>query len=858
MDHARNHRRLQVSLISLTFLSLAILQQAPLSAQQPDSKPTVGFGVEMTGPGGLYTYAPNRWGVMHVNLVNRLETPLELLSSTYFDDQQTLQFGRQIWLPARSKLQSWHPVKIPEMLPENGTLANFHSLVMDRDGTNEVLIRTDSGQMQHAGSLYVSHEMITGVIDSLEDGHLPKSEESMELVASCRMKQALSRKISTVTDALFVPGQESLQPLDQLIICDSRPTRDAAGIAAIRQWLNAGGHLWVMLDQVDPELLEMLLGDDIQCEVVDRVSLNSIHIAPGPAGVRGSDSDAVFEQPVDLVRTVVAGVDLAYTVNDWPAAFWKDCGKGRLLVTTLGPRGWLEDRKPAAAPRRPGRRTEAQATPETGPDPEKQLGKHIPNDPMSYLCMDLWARRKIDPISPVQVEPLVQEYVGYAIPSRWLIVSLLSGFCGLLALAGFCLWRRGRMEWLGGIAPVLAVGVSLILIGIGQKNRQSVPATNASVQFIQIVEGTDDFLAEGQAGIYTPNPGQATLGGHAGGWMLPDMRGQEGTTRRMIWSDLDHWQWTHLPAAAGSRTALFSASNAMSQRVTAKAVFGPNGLTGRLQTSDGEPAEDLLIASNSGRIGVDLHPDGTFTARTANVFGSGKFLSAELLSDEQNRRRHVLEDLLTNPKRKDYPAHPMLYFWTKPWDLGFEFAADSRPLGAALVAVPLELQRPPVGIEVSIPAPLLKYKVTYGPDGSKPTGMWDQLQLEWSEKSVPSSSWLRFQVPEVLLPVQPLGGRIVVSVLGPIGKLEIHGVGQGRIVPLKTWVDPVGTVEFQIPDGEFLTPDASGGILLRIGGGDAARPELTRTATSEGEKISYWRIESLRFDLKAKTLESPW
>lgn len=867
MGHVRRHIGLKLLLAWAVMLTIGITPPSRAVAQ--DSKPEIGFGVALTGPGGLYRYAPNRWGVMHVNFVNRQETPLELLSATYFDDQPTLQFGRKIWLPPRSKMQSWHPVKIPNIGQNDGNIARFHSLVMNAEVPGEVLIRTESGQMQHEGFLALSHEMITGVIDDLSGVDSPRRGESLELIGTCRLKQSLSRKIATLMDALYIPADENLQALDQLVVCDARPVRDAAGIASIRRWLHDGGHLWVMLDQVEPEFLDMLLGDEFECEIVDRVSLNTVRLEAGPAGPKGSDSEAFHEQPVELVRTVVANADLWYTVNGWPAAFWKTCGKGELLVTTLGPRGWYMRRppKPPSESRAPGRRQRDQATPATpgsqastpplnpGVFLERDSSPFIPNDPMSFMCMKFWGKRPVAPLAPAEVEPIVRQYVGYTIPSRWLIVGLLTSFSLLLAITGACLWKIGRLEWLGGIGPVLAVGVSLILIGVGRQQRHAVPPTTASVQFIQVVEGTDDYLAQGQMETFTPEPGAATLGGHAGGWVMPDMQGLDGTTRRMVWTDLDRWQWNHLPSNAGTRSSSFAVSNALSERITATAMFGPEGLTGQLQMGSGHQPEDVMIATNSGRVGVNLNQDRTFTARTADVFSREQFLSADLLSDEQNRRRQLLEQLLTNPARRDYPDQPTVYCWTEAWDLGFETAADSRALGTALVAVPLVLQRPPAGTEVSVAAPLLPFRAIVGPGGEKPTGVWDQLRREFAEKSSPASVWLRYQIPPVLLPVRAKGGRVVVSVLGPIARLEIAGLRRGQVVPLKTWIDPVGTVEFQIADGESLTQDASGGIMLRISGGDPNRPELTQSKIGEVEKLNYWRIESLTFDLKLETIE---
>ncbi len=853
MFRARNLSGLQAAVVCAVALTLWFESSGIARAQDPDKKPAVGYGVAITGPGGLYAYVPNRWGLMHVNVVNRQTEPMDLFSATYFDDEPTLQYGRKIWLPARSRLRSWHPVKLPAKTAPDGKTVYFHSLVMDAGKDQEVLIRTDSGQMAHDGMLQVARDVNTGMISHLGADQPRDFEDSFDLVGIGRTSQLLSRRISSLTDPVFLPGEESLQALDQLVINDSRPMTDAAGLTAIRRWLHRGGNLWVMLEQVDPRMLEMLIGDDFNCQVVDRVSLTRVRIESGIPSQYSTVAQTDFDRPVDMARVLVSDVEIACTVNGWPAAFWKNCGDGKLLVTTLGPRAWMQPRPPStgsAAPRsRPGTR-EIAAEPASG----EILGKYVPNELMVQLAAEFFKPAKPEPIAPSVMEPIAQEYVGYSIPSRWLIIGLLVGFSGLLVAAGVWLWRLGRLEWLGAIGPVVAIVISLVLIGAGRQQRHAVPPTAASLQFIRAIPGTDDFLAEGQLGLFSQDTGQTTLGAHNSGWVSPDMAGLQGTTRRMIWTDMDQWQWLNLPAMAGSRNATFRSSGEFPQRVSATAMFGPDGLHGQLQTgSDHRPA-DALVATVGGRISAEIIPDGKFYARSATVFSGEQFLAADLLSDEQNRRRKILQQLLTNPQRSDYPHQPTLLFWTDAWDLGLEFDPKARSLGSALVAVPLHLQRPPTGTEVWIASPFLGFRPVTGPDGARPSGMYDPRTREWTEKSWPSAIWLRFQVPPVLLPLQSLSGRMVVQMTGPIGKLEVAGVRQGKVESLKTWVDPVGTVELPITDGDLLTLDAAGGILLRIGGGDPDRPELTKTETSDGPKTNYWRIESVTFDLKAKTI----
>jgi hypothetical protein len=442
----------------------------------------------------------------------------------------------------------------------------------------------------------------------------------------------------------------------------------------------------------------------------------------------------------------------------------------------------------------------------------------------------------------------------------------LTGLSLVIAGLGSFLWRRARPERLGWIGPVLAVAVSGVLLMLGRHHRHAIPATVANLQFVRPVSGTDDVRVQGVAGLFSPEGGAAKIAAELGGWLMPDMTGLEGSARRMIWTDLDEWRWENLPGPAGLRSAKFLASAVTIERLEAHATFGPAGIEGRLHVGARRLATDAVLATREGRIGVQVAGDGAFAARSGDIFAPGQFLAGALWTDEQHRRGRILQMLLTNPLRQEFPTAPQLLFWTDPWDLGFQFDAGQNSLGAALVAVPLQWERPPPGTQVAIPAPLLPYRATAGPDGLVP-GLWDYRKRRWQEKSSPSATWLRFQVPSVLLPIDIERARVLLEVSGPVGKLELAGLdrkeggqkeaGQKLAVPLKTWIDPWGKLELPITQADLLPISADGGLLLRISGGDPKRPELTQPDPENSSKTIPWKIESLSLELDVKTAPAP-
>ncbi len=814
------------------------------------------FTVAWVSTGGSYIYVPEKWGELRINLVNNRDEPRDLMCATYFQDQPNLQFGRRVWVPAKSTLRISHPIVIPARDPSQGRALNLQSLVVDATEGGDVLVKNNTGQMLHDGALLVTFSgRNTGLIGTTGTDRDVPSAEVTDLIMATRVSQQLSNRYSLLLDQ-FLPADESeLSSLDHLVLLENRITQDLAAMAALRHWLHQGGRLWIMMDQVDPIVLESLFGDDFKGHVVDRVGLTTVRIDKGPTlsnpdGDVGESTD--HEEPVEFVRMVTSNIDVTHEVNGWPAAMTKAYGDGRVLITTLGPRGWMTARPPNS------RQSEDPAF----------TSQWIPLTSMNDIASDFFAMREPELIAHSAMEPQVREYVGYTIPSWGLIVGTLIGFSLVLVLIALALLRSGRLESLGWIGSLLAIAVSIGLLSIGRSYRHGIPATVASIQVAQAMTGTDDVRTQGIVAVYQPEGSASPIQVTGGGRMMPDMSGLENSNRRMVTTDLGAWHWENLPQPPGLRATPFTRSETVVDRLEARASFDAQGMVG---TYSGRlsPGSDSLIATRDGRLGVQLNGDGSFTARADDVFSKDQFLGAGLLSDEQDRRRRTLEKILANPKRKDYPDRPQLMFWSDQWKHGFQFGDAMKPQGTTLVAIPLILERPEIGSEFVIPSPLLTYRNQRNPDGSPPSTMWNHARKEWQERSVPATSWLNIQIPRELLPIQGTRLRIEMNVSGPIGRVEVLGLRNREVVSLETQMDPVGALAIEINDASVLSVNSDGGLILGISAGDPKRPELTQTIDKPGNKeaeypsikqdqnakINYWRIESLTVQLWAKTIE---
>ena len=64
----------------------------------------VGASLSHVSSAGTGAYVPDRWGLLRLHFKNPTSEPIELLASTYFEEEPTLQFARRAWIPAMSSL----------------------------------------------------------------------------------------------------------------------------------------------------------------------------------------------------------------------------------------------------------------------------------------------------------------------------------------------------------------------------------------------------------------------------------------------------------------------------------------------------------------------------------------------------------------------------------------------------------------------------------------------------------------------------------------------------------------------------------------------------------------------------------
>lgn len=780
-------------------------------------------------PAGAQSHAGETWTAIRFALINRSAEDRQARVLTFYPGEEDRQFGRDAWVPAGAWLWTWSSLGPPATRPEK-SLVELKSYLYDRTGGREHLVRSPDGPPAHSelARFYRREPGTTLMLDAdLADGSqkpiTPRGEaraqEVRELVRVFRHRASLSSRVDLVKQRELPPFPEALDGVQHFVLASNRIADDIAGGRALREWLERGGTLWVLLDQVEAEAVTPFLGDVLPFQVVDRVRVHRFHLAGASDFARRAEKEpAEREEPVDFVRVLAPHAQVLFTLDGWPAAFQKEVGRGRVLVTTLGPRGWMRPREPL--------------DPKSGYPEFPQLA--LPLAPLEALTDELQPRPDRPLLAPEDLNAYVSEQIGYAVVTRQTVLVVFGLlFVGLTAVT-VALNRRELLEHLGWLGPVLAVGAAGVFIALGERSRGAIPATVALAEVIDAIPGQDEAQASGILGVYQPALADAPIGVEQGGTFALDFSGLEGRDFRHIQTDLDRWHWENLELPSGARLGPFRHTIPTAEPLEAVIHFGPEGVEGRLSAGPLHGLENaLLTAPGQQPLAAHLAADGAFRAGSADELPPGQFLLGALLSDRERAQQKLYAKLLADPQPRYLAQRSFLLAWADPIDLHFRLAREPRTTGAALLMAPLQWERTPPDTPVVVPASFV--------DCRRVTADGQLLRAPSSGRDA-ATMRLRFQIPASVLSLKIERARLSLRLTAAARDVAIDGVAGGQTVPLRRVNSPLGVEQIDIEDPRLLQPDEHGALYVEMTLGEA-----------RGAEQDTWRLERAALEIRGKT-----
>ena len=811
-------------LVCLFFWSGWLLSIGNLSAQ-----PSMHVSAGAQGAG---RFAPHTWGLLTATVENPEDHPRDFLGVVSVDDAPATQFVQELWLPPRSRLTRAIPFYIEQIAPGSKSLA-VTALLSPRDQPNLAFSRQPVLLVTE-----LSNSRFTVVAE-------PSDEVPMNLCLAMRRSMSLDERLLFMRPSSMPSVPSAYQIVDQLLLARADLHLDSAQLAALRQWLVQGGRLWIMADLVPPAILQALLVEQEAPQPLGRVELHDVTIEGG-----GLATQMTSERPIPLVRmTATPDWEVLLTVQGWPAAMRLGVGQGQVVVTTLGPRAWVDDKGQLRAASEPLARIMLQRTVKT----TREL---------------------------VQWDRFLLEQIGYRVISRNVVLGVLGGFLVVFLVVGLWLDRQGRMEHMGWIGAILAVIGGAALLVMGMVHRQDTPSTVVTSDLVQVIPRQRVALAQGQMQIYNRRQdSQAVISATRGGELLPTITNRQGqevvSAGRLVWSDLDRWQWERLNLPENAvATSRFAVGLFLEESTVAKMTFGPEGVMIQTQGAWLEHMEDVLLVGPSGRLSPKPMSSGRWRAGLSEKLPPTQYIYGVMSGQQQQLRQQIYRSLFELPQAgadEDHsptpvrmgqgivamwkPTQPTLLGWTQAVPLGISSSLDARRVNWSLIQVPLEIERPAVGARILIPGALVRHEIVRsdvsgtGPRASRAgrlTTAYDEGRGQWLAINQGGMVPVKFSVPTALLPLQLESAQLSLDIRAAGRTVAIQWWEGDRAVTLSQRESPLGVMQVTLSSAVLGQIQDQGSLTLLIHVSEA------EDAATYGQP---WKIQSLGMDVTAVVAE---
>lgn len=761
-----------------------------------------------SGMAGLKVYQNEVWGLVQSTVKNYTDQEQSPLVVVSLEKSPQMWFGSRLWLPPRSRRICLTPI-YPSNLPSDAQTFKLWTRLIDDSGPQERSFYPSGLE----GLLRVADESYqTAVISDVQDD-APRNAS-----VALRAVEGLPPRTLYLSDQSMPSTAAQWRGIDGLVISQERPDCTPHQLQALRQWILTGGRVWVMLDQVQPDWLRQLLGDDWRISVLDRVWLNELTIRRESDG---TEHPLRFDYPIQMVRVVVpeAGaassedVEVFHTVQGYPASIRMRVGEGQVLVTTLYASAWLDpaDAKAPAAPLR-------------------DLGWFVQRSAGDQQQMASQEEGLTD---------LAADLVGYRIMSRQPVLAVLVLFTLGLLVSGLLLARSNRLELIAVIGLALAVVASVALLGMGQMHQSGKLPTLASARLVQPVAGHPYARISSLSVIYSPElRREVTLRGDVSelAWPADAVRRQEPL--RMVWSDTEHWAYTTLRLPADAVQLMPAEGLArLSEPLLATLRFTQTGMEGRIAGETVGPLEDGLLLAPSGRLAVRFTGSGTFSTDAGANLEADQFIGASVLTQTQILRQQAYRRLLQDRKRPDQAT---LLAWAPQWpsDMDLEVENLQQP-SQTLIELPIRVEPPAPGTRVTVPAALMRTSLFREAGSGYAATIFNERTGEWvypitNEQAV----LLHFTPPTGLEPLQVESARLTMHLRAPGRKYEVIVYRQGRVESVHEGQNPLGALSIDLAGEDAPATLADGGVAVGV-----------RVGPTQNQQPIPWSLTQMSLDV---------
>lgn len=785
----------------------------------------------------LSRVAPGGTLVLEARVSNTGSGPAEGTVLITLDDFPKLQSARRIVLERGREQQLDLFVQIPEAARNRKSLGLTATLVK-LDGTREVIVERNGSPVRHTLTLSVDSGQSLGLEVRPDPPPLPvwywpqeAAQTDYEFAIAARIAAGNPRTAATFQERSLPVDDAAWSGTDLFVISKPDVLHDAAAVSSLRRYMSSGGRLWVMLDLVPCAMVRQLLEPDQSCEEVQRVELNDFVVEPLGFMNKFSAEDRRVVSDIDLpmARVLQEGGRVRFTVQGWPAAIEMNIGYGKLILTTLDSRAWIEERLT-----------------QSSPDPRFQSA-YQPRAWAKAFTVDLNLPKATLPLTEPVEYPL--KLIGNPVVPRGWVATVLLGFFAALTGLGLWLAYSGKLSMIGYVAPVAAVLIGVALVGVAKWMRRDMPDSLSRFQMVDISRDGDMAAVREQAAVYLSTSADMQLHGQRDGIVRTSDNISSGVAR-FTHEDLHDWRLSNAAWPTGSWR--YSANYALpTQQLVARASLSSAGLHVQLPANTPSDFGDPVLSFvNGDPMLCERSGDGFNVLNNITVAGE-RWVAGSFLSDEQQRRLDIYREFFKADSKVDNQVQrPLrtLYGWTAPWD-GALWNRELTQRGSALVALPIVLERPEIGAEVLIPHGLIKLQRNLA--NPAVTSTYDDRLGTWNKRvSSAVEADMQFILPNELVPITASAVEL---------ELDIKAPDREVIVSVQTNSGKIELVKLESPSIPWTASITNADVLAAVNSGVLnvqvkVSPSRDRDGNGLASNMILWEIEHFHASVRGKVL----
>lgn len=770
---------------------------------------------------------PGGWLVLVANFHNTSDEPLVGTVVATAEGRPDMQSARTMtFLPHQDEHLEVY-VHVPKTVASK-EYAEFELTLYTSETGQEVMVDVAGIPMRQTLRLPVTRNANTAVsVIEPEPPLLPYwywppqvPHSNYEWAVASRVAANNSRAMVNLRASSVPVNRTDWDEVALVIVSDAKLFEDGAAVESLKRFINDGGRVWIMADQVPSNLIRPLLSKDQQFEELDEIEMNTftIDVIRQLQSISVEDRSLSLDKPARMKRIIQHGGVVSHEVNGWPLAVWMNVGYGQLLLTTMESHAWIVPGSESSEPLK-------------GTAFKNRLWALNVATEVNDLLRDKPLATSVD--YPVQL-------FGNPVLPRSIVGGILLAFIGILGLIGVVQWKLGDIARFGWAAPILSAVAGCGLFIASSWIRRDIPETAANLQVIQVSEDGNTASVREQGAIYLNSEKAMELTSTSDGFAIANEDVQSGIKRYTV-EDFQQWK---LSNATWPMTWRYQSQSVLAaENLMAIGTLSEQGL--RITLPDSIELEDPVVSMVPGAPMIGSRVDRQILADGSLLAENDRWIDGSIITDEQRRRIEIYREFF-QPDNRVPTLSRVVYGWTSRWDTAQWNAPDLTIAGSALVSLPIRLQRPAVGQKIALPSGVVK--IERDTSSESRTSVFSDVSGKWTpDVSLAINSGLQLVLPPEVLPFEATALSLELDIKAPHRTVRLLAKTNATAEPIEIVRLDGPSVPWRgdITQAEILETARDGviNIILDV----SERDDLD--ADGNSASVVTWQIDNFRASL---------